>query len=50
VGKPEGKKQLEKCRGIWKDNIKIDMISINRAENRDYWRALVKTVIDFRVP
>jgi hypothetical protein len=28
VGKPEGKRPLEKPRRMWKDNIKMDLIEI----------------------
>jgi hypothetical protein len=58
VGKPEGKRPLERSRRRWVDKIKIDlreigwdgMDSINLAEDRDQWRALVNTVMNLRVP
>jgi hypothetical protein len=58
LGKPEGKRQLGRPKYKWVDNIKMDLIDIgcdgmNRidvAENRDQWRALVKTVMNLRIP
>jgi hypothetical protein len=57
VGKPEGKKILERPRRRWVDNIKMDvrvigydgMDWIKLAQNRDHWRALVNTVMSLRV-
>jgi hypothetical protein len=57
VGKPEGKRLLGRPRRRWVDNIKIDlreivwdgMDSIDLAQNRDQWRALVNTVMNFRI-
>jgi hypothetical protein len=58
VGKPEGKRPLgrQKCR--WIDNIKMDLLEIGLsvvdwiglAQERYRWRALVKAVMNFRVP
>ena len=56
VGKPEGKRPLERLRRRWEDNIKMDLEEGGRgcgdwmelAEDRDRWRALVSTVINFR--
>jgi hypothetical protein len=53
VGKPEGRP-----RRTWVDNIKIDVREIgcdgidwiDLAQDRDQWRALVKTVVNLRVP
>jgi hypothetical protein len=47
-----------RCRGKWEDNFKIDnhearCKSMNRiylAEDGDQWQALVKTVMNIRVP
>ena len=58
VGKPEGKKPLGRPRRRWEDNIKMDLQEVERAcgdwmelaEDRDIWRALVSTVMNFRVP
>jgi hypothetical protein len=58
VGKPEGKRTLGRPRRGWVDNIKIDLREIewdgmdwiNLAEERDYWWALVNTVMNLRVP
>ena len=57
VGKPEGKRPLERPRRRWEDNIKMDLqeVGVGRgywmelAQDRDMWRALVGTVRDFRV-
>ena len=58
VGKPEGKKQLERPRHRWEDNIKTDIQEVGgacgdwmeQAQDRDRWQALVSTVRKFRVP
>jgi hypothetical protein len=58
VGKPEGKRPLAKPRRRWVDNIKMDLGEIGwdgrdwieLAQDRDQWRALVKTVMNLRVP
>jgi hypothetical protein len=58
VGKPEGKRPLGRLRCRWVDNIKMDLSEIrwdgmdwiDLAENRDQWRALVNTIMNFRVP
>jgi hypothetical protein len=58
VGKPEGRRPLERPRHRWEDNIKMDLRKvgwggmdwINLAQDRDRWRALVYTVMNLRVP
>ena len=58
VRKPEGKKPVERPRRRWEDNIKLDLQEVGRgcgdwmklAQDRDRWRALVSTVMNFRVP
>jgi hypothetical protein len=58
VGKPEGKRPLGRPRSRWVDNIKIDLREIrwdgmdwiDLAQDRDQWRALVNTVMNFRFP
>ena len=58
VGKPEEKRPLGKQRRRWEDNIKMDIQEVGRgcgdrmelAQDKDRWRALVSTVMNFRVP
>ena len=58
VGKPEGKKALGRPRRRWVDTIKMDLQEVGRgcgdwmelAQDNDRWRALVSTVMNFRVP
>jgi hypothetical protein len=58
VGKPEGKRPLERPRRKWVDNIKMDLREIawagmdwiELAQDRDQWRDLVNTVMNLRVP
>jgi len=57
VGKPEGKRPLGRPRRRWEDNIKMDLREVGGGgewmeltQDRDRWRALVNTVMNFRVP
>jgi hypothetical protein len=48
MGKPKGKRPLERSRHTWKDNIKMDLQEvrcgsmdwIDLAQDREIWRAL----------
>ena len=53
----KGKKPLGRPRRRWKDNIKMDLEEVGGsgdwmelARDRNRWRALVNTVMNFRVP
>jgi hypothetical protein len=58
VRKPEGKKPMGKPRSRWEDNIKMDLQEVGGrfgewmelVQDRERWRALVSTVMNFRVP
>jgi hypothetical protein len=58
VGKPERRGPLGKPRCRWVDNIKMYLREIglcgvgwiDMAQDRDQWRALVNTVLNFWVP
>jgi len=58
VGKPEGKRPMGRPRHRWEDNINIDLQEVGGgcgdwmelAMDRERWRALVSTGINFRVP
>jgi hypothetical protein len=57
MGKLEGKRQLERPRRRWEDCIRMDLREIgcgsvdwiHLAQDRDWWRALVITVMILRV-
>jgi len=58
VGKPEGKRPLGRPRRRWEDNIKMDIQEVvggcedwrELAQDRDRWRALVRRVMNLRIP
>jgi hypothetical protein len=58
VGQPEGKRPLGRPRGLWVDNINMDvreigwggMDWIDLAQDGDQWRALVNMVMNLWVP
>jgi hypothetical protein len=58
VGRSEGKRLLGRPRRRWEDNIKMDLREIGidganwiqLAQDRDWWRACVNTVMNLRVP
>jgi hypothetical protein len=58
VGNSEGKRPLGRPRRRWEDNIKMNLQEVGGgredwmelAQDRDWWRALLGTVRDFRVP
>jgi hypothetical protein len=58
VGKPEGKRPLGRPRRRWQDTIRMDLKEIecggmewiDLAQDIDHWRALLNTVMNFRVP
>jgi hypothetical protein len=57
VGKPEGKRPLERPRCRWEDNIRMDLQEvgcgsmdwIGLAQHRDRWREIVNAIMNFGV-
>ena len=58
MGKPEGKRLLQRPRLRWEDNIKMDLREvgcggmdwIELAQDKVRWAALVSAVMNLRVP
>ena len=58
VGKPEGKRSLERPRLMWEDNFMTDLQEvgcggmdwIDLTQDRERWPAVVNTVMNLRVP
>jgi hypothetical protein len=58
VGKPEGKRPPKRPRRSWIGNIKMDLLEIGLsvvnwiglAQDRYWWKALVNSVMNLRVP
>jgi hypothetical protein len=58
MGKPDGKRSLERSRCKWVDNIRMDLGEvgwgdvdwIGLAKDRNRWRALVNSALNLRVP
>jgi hypothetical protein len=58
VGRPEGKRPLERSRRRWVGNIRMDLTEIgwdgvdwiDVAQDRDQWRALLNTALNLRFP
>ena len=57
TGKPAGRRPLGRPRRRWEDNIRMDIKEIgistrnwvDSAQDRNYWRALINTALNFRV-
>jgi hypothetical protein len=58
VGKPEGRRPLERSRRRWLDTVRMDLVEvgwsdvdwIGLAQDMDRWRALVNSVMNLGVP
>jgi hypothetical protein len=58
VGKPEGRRPLERPRSRWENNIKMDLREVgwggmdwmNLAQDRNRWQDVVNAVMNLQVP
>jgi hypothetical protein len=58
IGKPDGKRPLGRTNCRWENNTRMDLREmwwegvdwIHLVQDRDQWRALVKTVMKLQVP
>ena len=54
IGKPTGKRPSGRPKWRWDDNIRIDLKKtrklVDAAQDSDYWRALVNSTFNLRVP
>jgi hypothetical protein len=58
VGKPEGRRPLERSRHRWEDNIEMVFQEVGRAcmdwislaQDKDRWWAIVNAVMKLRIP
>jgi hypothetical protein len=58
VGKPEGRRPLGRPKRRWVVNIRMDLVEVGRGDvgwigltqDRDRWRAVVNSVLNFQVP
>ena len=53
TGKPTGKRPLGRPRRRWEDLEEIGIIAgnwVDSAQDRNYWRAFVNSVLNLRVP
>ena len=58
TGKPAGNRHLGRPRRRWEDNIRMDLEEnginegnwVDSAQDRNYWRALMTTALNLRVP
>ena len=58
TGRSKGKRFLGRPRRSWEDNIRMNLEkiginggnSVDSTKGRDYWRALVNTALNLRIP